>query len=320
MAGWFAALGQGAAGQAVSGGIAMGMQRLGSRYDRRMNKKLQMQQMGIQMAGEREMMNYQQDKELEMLDKSPEATKQGLIKAGLNPALMYGEGGAGGSTIGHGGGGANVSTAPYVETSGKGHGMDMGSIAQIALLDAQRRNIEADTKLKETNVPKVEAETSNVKAQEALTWVQREIEQVKATVQRNTVNEQVEAMQNVVQEGIQKIQTAQLQNKITESTLQDQISKIKAEAIGALLQNANTQAKTNLTETEANAIATKLTQGWVQLSIEDRKVRVEEFKSELQAKYPGLWNVIGGQLNNVTAGILELTTGEKQKHSPKDPK
>jgi len=76
------------------------------------------------------------------------AQKEELEKAGLNAGLLYGMSGAGGGTVGSGGGGtaqqANIENV----------GMDIAGMAQIALMKAQKENIEADTKVKEADANK----------------------------------------------------------------------------------------------------------------------------------------------------------------------
>ena len=62
-----------------------------------------------------------------------------LEKAGLNPGLIYGMGGAGGTL------GGSSATAQGAAGTGA---MDIAGAAQIALLNAQRENIEADTENK----------------------------------------------------------------------------------------------------------------------------------------------------------------------------
>lgn len=76
------------------------------------------------------------------------AQKEELEKAGLNAGLLYGMSGAGGGTVGSGGGGtaqqANIENV----------GMDVAAMAQLALMKAQKENIEADTKVKEVDALK----------------------------------------------------------------------------------------------------------------------------------------------------------------------
>ena len=87
-----------------------------------------------------------------------------LEKAGLSVGLMYGKGGAGGTTTGAGATGVSAPTAPT------GMGMIGSSqlatqAANIELIQAQTENVKADTERKlGVDKNKVEAETKNLLA------------------------------------------------------------------------------------------------------------------------------------------------------------
>lgn len=113
-----------------------------------------------QLRGLDKSLQIQNKHAMEMWEKTGYgATKEQMQKAGLNPALLYGMGSPGGQTTGGSG------SIPQ-ETGSKG--MDIMSAAQLALLNSQRKNIDADTAdkmanipVKEKTVPKIESETAN---------------------------------------------------------------------------------------------------------------------------------------------------------------
>lgn len=76
-----------------------------------------------------------------------------LSKAGLNPGLLYGMGGGGGGTTGGGGGMPSGGQAAQ--------GMDIKGAVELALLNAQRENIEADTENKKATTPNINQDTQN---------------------------------------------------------------------------------------------------------------------------------------------------------------
>lgn len=101
------------------------------------------------IAYERQRMLNQQgaDLSMDMWDKTNYGAQLKHMKdAGLNVGMMYGGGaGSGGSTgVGSGGSAPNGSVAQSAPSNG---GMDIAGIAQMALLDAQRKKIDAETKL-----------------------------------------------------------------------------------------------------------------------------------------------------------------------------
>ena len=95
---------------------------------------------------------------------SAEQQKQRLKEAGLNPALMYGIGGEGGSSTSSGGGtGAQVAGVNNAGTQAVMMGLQAKSIeSQIALNNAQASKINAETEKTEKETIKTGAETENI--------------------------------------------------------------------------------------------------------------------------------------------------------------
>lgn len=87
-----------------------------------------------------------------------------MKNAGLNIGLMYGGAGQGGTTAG-GSGAVNGGTA---EAPSAGQGMGVQMASQIALMKAQKENIEADTENKKASAEKTGAETTGTEFQNAL--------------------------------------------------------------------------------------------------------------------------------------------------------
>lgn len=240
-----------------------------------------------------------------------------LKRAGLNPGLLYGMGGsAGGSTAQApaSGGGASAGTAQA--SSG-----NLGMGIQLGLMEAQRKNIEADTakKLAETaktsgaDTANVEQDTINKKAGEALTRVQTEIAQVQASVARQTILDQMKAIENAATKGTAEIVQLHNQNAITATTMEDQVLKIKAEAIGAVVENALKESHIEINKQEVITKATQLLQGWKQLTIEGQKVTIQAFTAEFQANHPGIMNVLGGAIQRLANGVAKPMEGLKIK-------
>ena len=101
------------------------------------------------------LMDKAQSQQLDMWNKTNySAQRQQMESAGLNPALMYGMGGGGGATTGSAG--APSVQQPTIENID----VRAGEMAQLALMNAQRKNIEADTKAKEAQAIETEARAS----------------------------------------------------------------------------------------------------------------------------------------------------------------
>lgn len=109
-----------------------------------------------------EQQNQMFDKQAEW--NSPEQQKQRLKEAGLNPSLMYGIGGEGGSSVSSGGGtGSVVQGVGNSGTQAVMMGLQAKSIeSQIALNNAQASKINAETERTEKETEKTTAETESV--------------------------------------------------------------------------------------------------------------------------------------------------------------
>lgn len=106
-----------------------------------------------------EQQNQMFDKQAEW--NSAKSQKERLQEAGLNPALMYGIGGEGGSSVSSGGGtGAQVQGVNNTGTQAVMMGLQAKSIeSQIALNNAQASKINAETEKTEADTEKTEADT-----------------------------------------------------------------------------------------------------------------------------------------------------------------
>ena len=100
------------------------------------------------------------------LYETPEAIKKNLIKAGMNPALMYGGSGSGGisgSGVGQGQasqGRGNASTASDLENAETNR---MGMALQFGLMQAQIKQLESQANVNNSNAKKAEEEAKTTK-------------------------------------------------------------------------------------------------------------------------------------------------------------
>ena len=110
-----------------------------------------------------------------------------LEKAGLNPALLYGKGGAGGMSVMPTGGMPSASAGAGTGTGGNYMAAGIAAYkakAEIELMQAQARNLNIDAD------KKVGADTANVEANTALTNVNTEIAKIQKEIIEDTKNDQ----------------------------------------------------------------------------------------------------------------------------------
>jgi hypothetical protein len=132
----------GAAAHTATGVLGMIGQR--KREDRAMKNTQRL--MDVQMRNQKMLDKYGQELQLDTWKKTNYPAQVGMLKeAGLNPALLYGNGGQGGVTGGQGGGSAAGGSAPapqYMPLE-LGNALMLGQ--QIKLMQAETEKVKAET-------------------------------------------------------------------------------------------------------------------------------------------------------------------------------
>lgn len=285
-----------------------------------------------QVKASKELTDYNQRKQIEMW----EATGYGpqmeqMRKAGVNPALLYGKGGAGGQTAAVNTGNAGMGSAP--SSGGEYVGM-VNATMQNALLHAQKENLEANTAKQKAEAAKtagadtenVGQDTKNKIAQEALIKTQTELQKVDLTVNQNVIWERVnEIVSRSIEQQERGIQ-AGIQSEIQQATIDDNIRRIKAEAINTGLQGAAIKAGMKLTEEQTRKVGEDILQKWAEIQQggaknewehHDRLKAIEEY-TENALKVAGIM-AVGNIVRDVTSiatrripkGKSTTTTGPK---------
>lgn len=286
---------QAAAGAATSA-IGIGINRLGANYDRKQQMKTQEQLIAQQMAAEKEMMDYQQLKELEMWEKTGYGAQVRQMKeAGLNSALMYGMRGGGGQTTGHGGSPSIAGgVAQHVNTTGMGiqNGIQMAlMMSQKKVLDTQAEKNQAeadktkgiDTEMAGMATEKLFQEKENLRQTHTLLQLEGTMRNIENFEKQATQHNRMDYIEYQTKTALRELNIVANENKISDATLQDKINIIKQEAIGAALKNVLTQSQTAnvnsdtwLNTYRAKGIYNNILQGWEELSNENRELRIKE--------------------------------------------
>lgn len=289
------------AGQSVGGAVdgAMGLL-LGGINDRRQRRQQEKLQ-EIQIRGSKELTDYQYAKQLQMWkDTNYSTQKEQLEKAGLNPGLIYGMSGGGGTTTGSGSGSVTGATAP----AGGREAQDlMGMGMQRELLQAQKENIEAstektkaesskiagvDTKLGETQIQDLTQGISNKKAQEELTKMQTRLATIESKIKGDTIEEAISMIDWQEQQMHTQLDIMVRNNIIDKITMNDKIDTIKAHMLGAFLQNELTKSqigKSNseiqLNQQQITNLSHKIVQEWRQMELNGINTNTQQAQQKL---------------------------------------
>lgn len=289
-----ATIGQDAAGQAAQGAIggALGLILQKHNDQRQINQQQKLNNM--QLQSNEAMTDYNYAKQLNMWKATSYPAQMEQMKAaGLNPALMYGQGGGGGTTTGSGSGGSV--SAPSAPQGGR-EILDISqNMMQQQMLRAQIDNINADTKQKQAETPttgntadiknanitadtaKLNATTQNTEAQTALTKINTSLAQIQQGIQAD-ISEKGYVQQKLEAEigNLNQQQIAIMNSNWTFSqTKEEVVQNIKQQAANAVISGAAMNAGIKLTNEQIQGIAQQ---------IESSKTGQEEMKASITQK------------------------------------
>lgn len=185
--------------------------------------------------------------------------------AGLNPALLYGNGGGGGATAAGGTampgqgtpGSAPGGAGPQAIKSQIIEGAGMG--IQLGLMNAQKRNLEADAAKKEADA----AKTAGVDTELAKTAAKLNEARIENT---NMSTEEIAAKAKMWGDTStmlwQQARKYASEADYNEKTIDTRVEKAGYETMGSLLENMETIARTQFTKAQTEAIAENIAIAW----------------------------------------------------------
>lgn len=288
-----------------AGAIVNGAAQIGSwlgigekRQDRRQVKQ-QEALTGVQEAANKRMADYEQELALKMWkDTNYGARLQQAELAGVSKAAAIGGSGTGtqGASVGSVGGGSAADAASTQNAKTASLQQNMALASQVALMKAQKENIEADTENKKVDAAKKSGIDTDVAKQG--------LEQAKQT-QQAIVDKAVKDALIAGEEWTKKGAESQEANR----GLEDRLKKIKAEGIGAILQNEATKTSIKVDKAKITQMAEQIAQGWEGLKQNDKKIAIDRFKEEIKAQYPGLMDVMGRGVDDTIEALFNLKGG-----------
>lgn len=222
--------------------------------------------------------------------------------AGLSPGLIYGQGGAGGTTSGAGqasGVGMPSKTGTEAGLQAQGMALQLANMAsQVRLNESQANKNEADadktrgvdTKLQEATIDNLIAQTSNEKVKKGLILGQIRVADAEEELKRNmadwTKDKAEETRWNIksLQKGIDKlaeeINGMKLDNELKERTIDNKVkeSSLTLQNLMAEILLKGSQQKVN--EEQAKAIPQQILQGWEDLTKKGKALIIQREQME----------------------------------------
>lgn len=296
-------LGEQLGGQAAGGllGAGMGLLMQGGQ-DRRQVRQSEILQ-NLQMEGQRSMMDYGYGKQLQMWkDTSYSAQVEQMKKAGINPGLLYGMSGGGGTTTGSGStqgptGQQGPHTGGEVVTMSK-------TMMELGLQRAQQRNIEADTELKKATT----AKTSGVDTAETQSKI--DLNKLNINFTRDSYEDRLDIIRGTFSKLQEEIDILYTNKIINDETREAQIQQVRTKAIGEILKNELVEAQTKNTKQSTEESIQRIEQSksqiekWAaEIAQSWENIDIHKFEAEIKAEFPGLFNVMGGAVNAIVQTI-----------------
>lgn len=306
----------------AAAGSLLGIAMQGANDKRQLRQQEKLQR--LQIEGNKEMLEAQRLKELQMWHDTSYPAQMKMIKeAGLNPALLYGMGGGGGTTVGGGSGGVSGGQAPIGGGEiGSMMGIGLQTKAQIELLKAQKENIEADTANKTQDTGLKGAQTANVTVDSSNKWIENQIKELQLKLEGKTWKDKATIVNQEMEQAVRQTSIKDRENEMGQELYEETMDNIRAQYAGTLLQNAETESRTALNKQQADGIVQGIMQKWKELNQtgsknewehHDRLKAIEEYTANA-LKVAGI--VAAGNIVRDVTGIAtrKLPKGKTTEH------
>lgn len=270
------------------------------------------------------MIDYNYKKQLEQWNATNYEAQMAHIKnAGLNPALLYGMGGAGGATTGTPttGGGAEAPKGGGEMIAAQGMGI------QMQLLQAQKENIQASTEKIKAETANAPLQGANIKAETANKEMQLELQQIEQYVKAKTQNMAVSIIESEMRQAYEEANIKVNEGKISRDTIKTEIDTKKAELANILARTTLANAQKELAKQGIQVNQAQMDKWTAEVANlttianqRDQEIAIQKFKAEVEANNPGIWQVMGGFIKQASGKLGELFGDPSNAQTVPDPK
>lgn len=264
--------------------------------------------MGLQQANQ--MGLNQQGKDLALQqwkDTNYSAQVAEMEKAGLNPGLMYGMGGGGGTTANAGsGGGASGGSAPGQAP------MEIGSALNNALMMSQKALIDAQTNKTNAEAGKLSGvDTANVTADTALKGANQKLAELEAQFREGTMETNINKAQEEFKILTAQFQKANAEGTISATTVDEQIKTIGADLAIKVLNAEAIKLGMKLDVQGMQNELKRISQTDTGLNQNEREVKIKEAMLKFTTGTAGQVAQWGNAVGQWTGAISELLPTKK---------
>lgn len=231
-------------------------------------KGQQQSMMRYQQELQKDMANYMYDLDMKKWnDTNYLAQVEQMKKAGLNPALLYGQVGAGGMTSSN----ASNPSAPNPAETGGANLTGMNALADVQLKKAQTENLKQDTRAKNIDNDREEfIGDKRKRTEEDLRWKKADSE-----LYQIFNNWDKDGLSRGDKMNLWNFETAEVENeikkregRISNETEEEQIGKIKYEYFNMKVENELKNAQINLTKEQERKLWHDIWQGWTKAGLQ----------------------------------------------------
>lgn len=312
-------------GMGLVGGVVDALD-IGGNRKRRKQIEQQQKLTDIQVGANKELADYGMGISKEMFEHTGYgAQRRQMEEAGLNPALMYGHAGEGGSTMGAGAGSAGGGQASdeasqkMASTQARGMALQLAKLqSEVEINKAQARNLNVaadktegvDTELTKANIADITQSIKNKEVQEVGQKLQNDYDKIRNYISEKTADYDIGYVGYMAGQAREQWQILMNNREISDATKDEIIKNYELMNQNIISDMLLKSKQANLTEAQVGKIAEDIMQGWKDLEIKeeqgDRRISNEERANDIKARYPTLHQLGGGIVNEVLITLDRL--------------